>query len=149
MKHPYRALPHPAICRNASGVSLRASLFMVALVLTLSIPPTTYGSEPVAARYNRVAGDTVNLRIEVGKPSPSSLILEQYLPRGTKMVSCSPPARQTGDGRVVKWLFKSVSPGAIDVQMQVSPAASARNVSGVVRYRMPGGGGMREIRVGR
>lgn len=141
-----------APCHSSSSfapIGNMCTLILLAIAMVMIVPAVGWGGEPVLAKYHRVSGDTVHLRIDVGNPSPSSLILEQYLPRGTRLVSSSPPARQTGDGRVVKWLFKNISTGAIDVRIQVAPASSARNVTGVVRYRMPEGGGMREIRVGR
>jgi hypothetical protein len=48
---------------------------------------------------------------------------------------------------VVKWLFKGVAPGNIDVFMRVSPASAASGVNGMLLYRMPGGGDMTELRI--
>lgn len=104
-------------------------------------------SEPVSARYLGVTGDTVRLRVTIGSPAPQSLILEQYLPPGAQMVGSSPSARQVRNSSVVKWLFKNVTPGDIDVTMRVSPPAAAKNVGGSLRYRMPGGGEMQELRI--
>ncbi len=114
----------------------------------LCCPPASVASEPVSARYLGVSGDTVRLRLTISEPAPQSLILEQYLPPGAQLVSASPSARQVRNSSVVKWLFKHISAGSIDVSMQVAPPSAARSVSGTLRYRLPDGG-MRELRITR
>lgn len=109
---------------------------------------TGMAAEPVSANHLSISGDTVRLRLMVTSPSPQSLILELYLPPGTQVVATSPAARRANSrSGVVKWLFKGVAPGAIDVSMRVSPASAASRVNGMLRYRLPGGGGMTELRI--
>lgn len=126
------------------GISLAAvfsiGIFFV-LYMLLFFSQTVTATSPVSARYLGISGDTIKLRLTISAPSPQSLILELQLLPGTQILATSPRAKQTNSrSGIVKWLFKSVSPGAIDVSISVSPAASARNVSGTVRYRMPGNG---------
>lgn len=121
-------------------------IFIVILLSTGFFPTQgCWAAEPVSARYLGVSGNTVRLRLTIGSPAPQNIILEQYLPSGAKLVTAAPPARQARNSGVVKWLFKRVSPGSIDVSMQVMPPAAARNVSGTLRYRLPESGKMREV----
>jgi len=141
----------PAIPAISLSHLYRNAVLIVILFVsftTLIIPDDiAAAAEPVSARYLGVSGDTVRLRITIGSPSPQNMILEQYLPPGAQMVGSSPSARQVRNSGVVKWLFKNVSPGNIEVSMRVSPPAAARNIGGILRYRMPGGGKMQEVRI--
>lgn len=130
--------------RPAQSWSLLCTLFIIVFCCSQSVS----AKSPVSARYLGISGDTVRLRLVISSPAPQNLILEQYLPPGTRILSASPAAKQVNSSSgVAKWLFKGVSPGKIDVTMRVSPADAAREVSGTLRYRMPGGGGMNELRI--
>ena len=120
--------------------------FLLLVILIVSPSPVT--ASGVEARYLSSSGETVHLRITISEPAPQSLILEQYLPPGAKLVAASPPARQLRNSGVVKWLFKRVSPGSLDITMRVEPASAARTISGTIRYRLPGAG-MEEQRISR
>jgi len=141
----------PAIAAISLSHLYRNAVLIVILIVSftsLIIPDgIASAAEPVSARYLGVSGDTVRLRITIGSPSPQNMILEQYLPPGAQMVGSSPSARQVRNSGVVKWLFKNVSPGNIEVSMRVSPPAAAKNIGGTLRYRMPGGGKMQELRI--
>jgi len=138
------ATPSANLFRHHPAIT--AAIFIVTLLSMGLFPPQECrAAEPVSARYLGVSGDTVRLRLTISSPAPQNIILEQYLPAGAKLVTAAPPARQARNSGVVKWLFKRVSPGAIDVSMQVMPPAAARNVSGTLRYRLPESGKMREV----
>lgn len=122
-------------------------LTWLTLGMVVATGGTVLAADPVNASYLSVSGDTVRLRLIIGSPAPQSLILEQYLPPGATMIGSSPSARQVRNSGVVKWLFKGISPGTIDVSMRVNPASAARSVGGTLRYRMPGDGEMRELRI--
>lgn len=134
---------------NHSRLAAPAVLFICAVfTMFMFCPRTASAAEPVTGRYLKISGDTIRLQLTIRTPSPPSLILEQYLPPGTQVLSTSPMARQVNSrSGVVKWLFKGVSTGKITVTMQVSPAAAATRVTGTIRYRLPGGGGMTERRI--
>lgn len=137
------------------AVSISRSCHTAILTIILLLPFVTsiyadvlaLAAAPVSAKYIGISGDTVRLRISIGSPTPQSMILEQYLPPGAQLVDSSPAARQVRNSGVVKWLFKKVSPGNIDVSMRVSPPGAARKVGGTLLFRMPGGGKMQELRI--
>lgn len=118
------------------------------LGMVFCLAQSASAKSPVTARYLEISEDAIRLRLIIGSPCPQNLILEQYLPPGTTILSASPSIRQTNSrSGVAKWLFRRVSPGEIDVTMRVSPAKAAREVRGTLRYRMPGGERMSELRI--
>ncbi len=134
---------------------LRSSALKTLLLLSLlscfitAITATISSAEPATGRYISVSGDTIKLQLTIASPAPQNLILEQYVPPGTQILSTSPKARKINSkSGVVKWLFKGVSPGVTIVTMQVSPASATQAVNGILRYRLPGGG-MSEQRLAR
>lgn len=137
----------PTICLGQLDRTAVLVLTLLTFVTLISAYGAALAAEPVSASYLGVSGDTVRLRVTIGSPAPQNLILEQYLPPGAQMIGSSPSARQVKNSGVVKWLFKNISPGNIDVSMRVSPPAAAKNVGGTIRYRMPGGGKMQELRI--
>jgi len=143
-----RMKSHRRIPIQAHHCYVAMAALLLSVLFQLCLPHDSAASEPVSARYLGVSGDTVRLRLTISSPAPQNMILEQYLPPGAQLVSASPSARQIRNSSVVKWLFKHISAGSIDVSMQVTPPSAARNVSGTLRYRLPGGE-MRELRISR
>ncbi|MFV0439289.1 MAG: hypothetical protein ACK5PS_18060 [Desulfopila sp.] len=135
--------------RGHGGPATLAKLLAVCTLLALASLPvcTGWAAEPVSARYVGVSGDTIRLRLTIGSPAPQNIILEQYLPAGCQLVSASPPTRQARGSNVVKWLFKGISPGTIEVVMRVNPPEAAKRVNGSLRYRLKDSGKMKEIRI--
>ncbi|WP_136808376.1 hypothetical protein [Desulfosediminicola flagellatus] len=107
-------------------------------------------ASPVSGRYLQTSGGMIKLQVNIGSPAPQSIILEQYLPPGTTVTNTLPKARkiESASGKVI-WLFKRVNSGNMNVTMNVSPNSAANSVSGILRYRVPGGGSLVEIPVSR
>lgn len=132
------------------SASLRVSCILGVVLLMLLQSLVCRADDPlVIGRYQRTSAATVTVRIIVGSPAPQSLILEQYLPPGTQVLSMSPAGHQVSNSGVVKWLFKNVSPGSFDVNLQLEPPSAAQTIGGTIRYRMPGSGKIQEIRLSR
>ncbi len=124
----------------------RLILFVLSITACFFFSHPATAASPVDARYLINSGDTVKLRLTISAPSPQSLIIEQHLVPGTKVLSTSPRAKQANRKTgVVKWLLKGLSPGNIDITMRVSPSSASKNVQGIIRYRLPGHGTMTEL----
>ncbi|WP_419174873.1 hypothetical protein [Desulfosediminicola sp.] len=124
----------------------RIIITLFTLLLLSSIE--AMAKEPVIGKYLSSSGNTIRLQLSVSSPAPQNLILQQHLPPGTRVLSTSPKAIKISQNNgVVKWLFKGVSPGQIEVVMKIEPPA-AGSVRGSIRYRMADGT-MHEKPVGR
>jgi hypothetical protein len=128
-------------------LSLIATFILYVICPLLS--QSAMAAEAVHGQYVQTSGDIVTLHITVSNPAPPNLILEQYFPPGTKVLSTSPKARKIdSQSGMVKWLFKSVSPGRIIVTMRIEPAIAKRSVNATLLYRSQRGG-MTEHRISR
>lgn len=92
-----------------------------ALVCTLSITlgfSLGIAQEAVKAKYNNPRGLAISWQINVPDPAPAAVIVLQYIPAGTKIVSSSPKYQshdiQSG---TVKWLLPKVVPGTVGMNM--------------------------------
>ncbi len=95
----------------------------------------------VSGRYLRHAGGTVILQLAIGSPAPQAVIVEQFLPAGTRVVSSAPPAQKiNARAGVIKWLLIGVRPGRRVLTLKVAPAEAAGRVSAILRYRTADGG---------
>lgn len=130
-------------------VTLQTAFTLVASATLLLFPCSVMANGSVAGRYLQSSGNTIRLELTIRPPAPQNLILQQQIPPGTQVLSTSPKASKIGqrDG-VVKWLFKGVSPGKLEVVMKLRPAVPTGAVHGSFRYRMPNGV-MQEGHIGR
>lgn len=128
------------IKRYNNSLAYLASLLVIQLVIALLFHADKVYANPVRGQYLNTSGGTVLLQLHIASPAPQNLILEQYIPPGTTVLSTSPRARKVNSqSGVVKWLFKQISTGTINVSMKVSPNESSRAVNGTLRYRAKGG----------
>lgn len=119
-------------------------LFCLLFVLAVLSPAGMHAApEAVTAGYRQAAGTELIVEITIGFPSPSSLILAQRLPPGTRVLNSSPAANSvnTATGEA-KWLLHSVSPGSLRIEMTLDRAVEAGEVSAEIRFKPPGGGEM-------
>ncbi|MDH5298354.1 MAG: hypothetical protein OEV91_04980 [Desulfobulbaceae bacterium] len=90
----------------------------------------------VSCRYLQAEGQNISLRLDIGAPPPSMLILIQRLPRGTAIRAASPSLQKydqaTGEA---KWLLKKLQPGSMLFTLELDQPVSAQAVSGEIRYK--------------
>lgn len=131
--------------RNIYGSRKCFLLFVLSGFLLLT---TEAGAEGVRARYleNSAAGSVLELTIE--DPAPSSVIVKQHIPPGTRIKSATPSYSKYAAGKgVVKWLFKRPSPGVKRIRMSYSTALSTGGVTAVIRCKSPSTGQLMTIHV--
>ncbi|MDW7773503.1 MAG: hypothetical protein SCH71_11500 [Desulfobulbaceae bacterium] len=124
----------------------RLSLMMMPCLFFAALPGQA--SSTITATYLHSGGKSQSIRIEVGSPPPSSLILIQKLPPGTNILRSEPPAQKVDPGAgEAKWLFRNLNPGVIIVSFSVDREISAAEISGQIRFKSPGGEGMKSLPV--
>lgn len=112
------------------------------LILILFAPffATSALGQQINAKYISASGSQIKLQLTIKNPAPQNVIIEQYVPVGTRVVSTNPRAKQTNlKNGVVKWLLKGLKPGKRVVSMKVSPPLSS-NAKGKLTYRHPRNG---------
>lgn len=120
------------------------SLILCLLVLALPVPAFSQ----TTATYQHIGGKELSIRIEVGSPPPSSLILVQKLPPGTGIVYADPPAEKIDQaGGEAKWLFRQLQSGTITVSFSLDREISPAEISGQIRFKPVQGQGMKNLPV--
>lgn len=139
MNSPFCALP-AGRGKNRVGLLFFRFLFLLAILLPGVVPAAPPG---VTASYRQAAGTRLTVEIDIGSPSPSSLILVQRLPAGVRLLNAVPEANtvNTGTGEV-KWLLHTVSAGSLIIEMTLDRTVEADEVSAEIRFKQPGGGEM-------
>ncbi len=105
------------------------------------------GANLVSGKYISTSGKNIVLRLKIGKPCPSNLIVEQSISSGNSIKSTSPKARKiNANGGTTKWLFRNTQPGNLTLTTVLGKPLQG-NVSSVVRYRDPKSGQFTEQRI--
>ncbi|MGW8195365.1 MAG: hypothetical protein ACWGOX_13995 [Desulforhopalus sp.] len=129
------SLPHPFL------------FLLVAVFLSHFFITTAYGNGLVSARYLSASGKDIVLSLAIGTPAPASLIVEQYLPPGTTVLSTSPRAKKIDNTRGnVKWLFRNTASGNLRLSITLRAPING-GISATVRYRDPQSGAFTELRI--
>ena len=99
----------------------------------------------VSGRYISSSGKTIELEINIQSPAPASLIIEQYLPPGTGIVSSQPKLKKYNVKKgKVKWLLKNVRSGKMTVRLQLADKIGKGNIRALLRCKDPATGGFIE-----
>lgn len=109
----------------------------ILLILVLSGRPAAAAN--VSGRYLDRGGNEIHLQLLVERPAPAAFIVIQKMPRGTQLLSATPPP-SNDSGPVVKWLFKRPRPGSYLVRMHFSTPLSVHQIEGTISYRHPENG---------
>lgn len=115
-------------------------------ILLIPLFASAASGQEVKAKYISSSGSQIKIQLTIRQPAPQNIIIEQYLPAGTKVVSSTPKAKQRNSSSgVVKWLLKGLKPGKRVIVMKVAPPLSDK-ASGRLTYRNPGDGRLIEKR---
>lgn len=110
----------------------------VALVCFLASVKTTWAGGQVRGEYIPSSPKIIQLRISIGTPSPSHIIVTQRIPAGVKVVSSQPKAQKIDSGSgEVKWLLKKPQAGSQILTLELAEPVQASMVSATFRYRNP------------
>lgn len=118
--------------------------FLLLLFILVTFPAASVHAQQIDAKYLSGSGSQIKLRLTISAPAPQNVIIEQYVPSGTKIVSANPPIKkQNPKNGVVKWLLKGLRPGTRIVSMTVSPPLK-QAPDGKLTYRHPKSGNLIE-----
>lgn len=123
---------------NSYTAAITTILF-AALTAGHLLPIAAYGAG-VTGRYLQSSGTTVVLELSVGKPAPSSIIVEHSFTKRNQVLSASPrPKKINSNSGQVKWLVTNIRPGKQRFSLQLAaPLTGAVRAS--LRYRDPSSG---------
>lgn len=97
-------------------------------------------AQQVSGKFLTSRGNIIKTHIVITNQAPQSLIVEQRIPKGTRVLSTKPTAQKINSSSgVVKWLFKGLSTGDQILTMRVSPPLE-KKPRGVLRYINPATG---------
>ena len=126
--------------------------FLVFLLATgfflLQLSSNGMADELVSCRYQQATGKKISLRLDIGSPPPSMLILIQRVPKGITINKATPPVKKYNPRKgEAKWLLKGLQPGAMLFTMDLDGEVSADQISGEIRYKNPAGGKMKVMTI--
>lgn len=105
-------------------------------------------AEGVQARYLANSGKTTVLELTVEDPAPSSIIVQQHLPPGTRIQDAVPAYTKYRPGKgEVKWLVKRPRPGVMTITLHYGAPLSGKGASAVIRCKSPSSGRLMTITV--
>jgi len=122
------------------------SLFLAA-ILFLATNSYVFGAS-VSGSYRSVSNNSVVFDIKVGRPAPSSLIIQHFHPAALRITAASPSASKiNARSGVAKWFLKNPQTGRHTFSINFSGTPSAAALRVVVRYKDPSTGTFQEISI--
>jgi hypothetical protein len=120
----------------------------IVAVAALFNAKTVFAADLVSGHYISSSGKTIELAIDIQSPSPASLIIEQYLPPGTKIASSQPKLKKYDIKKgKAKWLLKNVRSGKMIVKLQLADTLGKGRIQALLRCKDPATGGFVEMTV--
>jgi len=115
-------------------------IMLTGILIILINPMTVFADELVSGRYLSAVGKEIRIELKIGTPAPSSVIVIQKLPKGTKVISSSPVAKKYNSAQgKAKWLLSKVISGKMAISMTLDRVISKGEVSGEIRWRNAAG----------
>jgi len=122
--------------------------FLLATIFLLQPAADGRADELVSCRYQQAEGRRISLRLDIGSPPPSMLILVQRIPVGITITKATPPVKKYNSRRgVAKWLLKGLQPGTMLFSMELDGEVAADQINGEIRYKNPAGGKMQVMAI--
>jgi hypothetical protein len=92
----------------------------------------------VSGHYSSSSGKSIALSLNIQSPAPASLIIEQYLPPGTEILSSKPKYKKYNrkQGKV-KWLLKNVRSGKMTITLHLGNPVGQGSVQALLRCKDP------------
>ncbi|RJX36267.1 MAG: hypothetical protein C4531_00145 [Desulfurivibrio sp.] len=122
-------------------------MLLLACVTLPAVRPAS-ARDLVSGRYISSAGKNIVLDLDVKGPSPSNLIVHQFLPAEVDITGSSPAYMKFDKKRgKVQWLIKNVQPGRVRISMELSEPLPPGLVRAEVRCRDQETGRMMDITI--
>ncbi|MEN8199810.1 MAG: hypothetical protein ABFR63_07010 [Thermodesulfobacteriota bacterium] len=119
-------------------------LFMILFCL-LSVEARAEG---VRARYLENSATTSVLELTVEEPAPTSIIVQQHIPPGTRIKNATPPYTKFSPGKSdVKWLLKRPRSGVRKIVLRYGVPLGSGRATAVIRCKSPKSGELMTIHV--
>lgn len=97
----------------------------------------------VTCQYQQAEGRRISLRLEIGSPVPSMLILVQKIPANRTITKAIPPVKKYNRRKgEAKWLLKDLQQGTKLFTIDLDGEVAANQINGEIRYKNPSGGKM-------
>ena len=95
------------------------AFFVVCFVLSSSV--TSGAANLVSGSYESSGGTDIVLTLAIKTPSPSNLIVEQFISPGNNITATSPPAIKINAPKgEVKWLFRNIRSGNLTLRNRIN-----------------------------
>ena len=98
---------------------------------------TAFGDAIISARYLQPRGEHIVWEILIPSPPPAAVIVTQYILPGSEILASSHPLSSYDRvGGVAKWLFSSISPGTLKMDMTITkPIHKKGEIHGEVLFQ--------------
>lgn len=123
---------------HKTQINKTQALIIFLVSITILMPISAVASS-VSGRFVKSSGTTITLQVNIGKPAPSIIIVEQTLSPRNKIKSAVPKPQKLGSNGKVKWLVKNVRPGKRQFTLKLAGPLQG-SVQGVIRYKDPASG---------
>lgn len=113
----------------------------ISAVAVLYNAQSVSAADIVSGHYISSSGKTIELALDIQSPAPASLIIEQYLPPGTRVTGSQPKLKKYNIKKgKAKWLLKNVRSGKMIVQLQLADKIGKGNIRALLRCKDPASG---------
>lgn len=105
--------------------------------VALLIAASALAGATISARYTQPRGTHITWEIKIPTPLPAVVIVTQYIPPGTDIVSSSHPVSSYDmDAGVAKFLLTPVSQGVLRMEMEISrPIRKKGEIRGEIMFK--------------
>jgi len=116
------------------------TLSLLLFVFSFQTSPSAHAADLVIGTFTSAGGTTIEMKLLVSNPAPTTLIVEQYMSPQNSVRSTSPQAKKVSpkNGKI-KWLFRNLKPGKIRLTTHLNSPLTGQ-VKAYLRYRAPGTG---------
>ena len=112
------------------------------------IVPLGARAEGVTARYLENNEKSSLLELIIADPPPTSIIVKQQIPSGTRIKKTAPAAVKFAAGKgEVTWLLKAPKPGVQQIRIQYQKPLTGKKATAVIRCKSPLNGQLMTIYV--
>lgn len=116
-------------------------LFGVFLAFVFCGGNVVSAADLVTGQYTSSSGKSITLSLNIHSPAPVSLIIEQYLPPGTEILTSKPEFKKYNRKKgKVKWLLKNIRSGKMTVSLKLANEIAQGSVQALLRCKDPSTG---------
>lgn len=111
--------------------------FVLIMAIAGCFVGSAFADTSISARYVQPRGDHIVWKIRVPSPPPAAVIVTQYILPGSEILESSHPLSSFDKEKgIAKWLFPSISPGTLRMEMTISkPIRKKGEIHGEVMFK--------------